>query len=106
MPHPAESEEVIFLQQKVEKGVAESRLMFISQKVENNPFQRKKQKRKAHFWIGMVHVQVWQNETLKAHFVKVLDPTFLLTKSLNLMKSNNIKTCVQGVELKKMTRNK
>ena len=38
MPHPAESEEVIFLQPKVEKGVAESRVMFISQKVENNPF--------------------------------------------------------------------
>ena len=34
MPQPAENEEVIFLQQKVEKGTAESRVMFIWQKVE------------------------------------------------------------------------
>ena len=34
MPQPADNEEVIFLQQKVEKGTAESRVMFIWQKVE------------------------------------------------------------------------
>ena len=78
----------------MEKGVAESRVMFISQKVENTLFSGKSRREQAHLWIGMVHVQARQDETLKAHSVKVSDPTSLLTKSLNLMMSNNIKTRV------------
>ena len=82
MPQPADNEEVIFLQQKVEKGTAESRVMFIWQKVEEVEENKPILQQCSLDWNGTgIGVVKWDS---KSPFCEGIRPNFHLSKKPKL----------------------